>query len=98
MKATLIKVMPLLQHTGVKEQRVYRLDPPLKDYGGQNAHELVLTSAANVMFSGPETYIFPCDLEGEVTNWGELPGSKRGTLDCAGVLRDLGYEIEGGAK
>lgn len=55
--------------------------------------EYVWVSAANVMFSGPETYIFPCDADGEVTDWGELPGSYKGGLDHEEALAEAGYEI-----
>ena len=54
----------------------------------------VLVSAVNVMFSGPETYIFPCDKEGNVLNWGELDGSMRRTLDHEKALRNMGYELK----
>ena len=40
----------------------------------------VVTSAV-CAYSGPETYIFPTDSKGEVTSWGELPGSFQGGLD-----------------
>lgn len=81
----------------VVEQRWFRPDPPLVDaswdYKQQTEHSLVLCSASNVIFSGPETYIFPCDESGEITGWSELDGSKRGVLNCYRVLEDLGYEI-----
>ena len=35
-----------------------------------------VVSASTVMLSGPETYIFQADEAGEVTDWGELPGSE----------------------
>jgi hypothetical protein len=39
-----------------------------------------------------ETYIFPCDSTGKVTNWGELPSSYRGGLDATRALKGAGYE------
>ncbi len=44
-----------------------------------NSH--VVTSAAIAMFTGPETYVFGCDEEGEVADFEELEGSYRGDLD-----------------
>jgi len=42
----------------------------------------VVASAVVPMFgSGPETFLFPCDSEGNVLDWGELPGSFVGGLD-----------------
>ena len=54
----------------------------------------VLVSAVNVMFSGPETYIFPCDKEGNVLNWTDLDGSMRGTLSHEKALHNMGYELK----
>jgi len=60
--------------------------------------EHVWVSGNNVPFSGPETYIFPCDSEGSVSDWGELEGSQRGFIDPDRALKELGYEIvEGGS-
>lgn len=71
---------------------LYRMSPPLLDYDGTE-HEFVAVSATVAPFSGPETYIFPADEEGNVTGWGELPGSCRGTLDIEGVLEGEGYVV-----
>lgn len=70
---------------------LYRVDPPMADDDGTT--EYVVVSAANVPPSGPETYIFAADEDGEVTSWGELYGSFRGGLDHAEALRGAGYEI-----
>ena len=40
-----------------------------------------------------ETYLFAADASGEVTDWCELPGSMRGTLDHSEVFANVGYEI-----
>lgn len=66
---------------------LYRMNPP---YEG---HEHVIVSAVNVPLSGPETYIFPADLNG-IISWSELSGSQRGTLSRAAVLRDIGYNVK----
>ena len=42
-----------------------------------------------------ETYIFPCDAEGEITSLVELETSQKGTLDHEKVLFDAGYKIVG---
>lgn len=75
------------------KQRVYRLSEPLTNYDGQE-YEHVVVSAVVVPYSGPETYIFGSDAEGEILNWTELPGSYRGGLDHAEALRCAGYEIQ----
>lgn len=85
------------QKNGNGQAAVYRLDPPLDitdwDDKVTGTTEHVWVSAAEVMFSGPETYIFACDADGEVTDWGELTGSYRGGLDHAEALRGAGYEV-----
>lgn len=74
--------------------KLFRLSPPLKeeDWDGEiTEHEYVVVSGTHAMFSGPETYIFPSDSEGEVTQWGELNGSFRGDIDIERALRHAGY-------
>lgn len=81
---------------GRGDAAVYKLsDPmPVDRFGDEKQHtDHVVVSAVDVMFSGPETYIFPCDADGKVTSWGELEGSFRGGLDHAEALRGAGYEI-----
>ncbi len=89
--------------TGVSDQRIFMVDPPLE------GHEFVCVSAAGMheindilktqipsMYlpqMEPETYIFPCTPEGNVTSWGELEGSYRGGLSHAQALLNAGYEI-----
>jgi hypothetical protein len=67
--------------------RCYRLTEPL------DGHETVAVSAVVAPFSGPETYIFPCDETGWITAWGELDGSYRGGLDHAAALEAAGYTV-----
>jgi hypothetical protein len=76
---------------------LYRVDPPVtyEDYDKDAAAttEYVIVSAAVVPYSGPETYIFPANASGEVTDWGELDGSYKGGLDHDEALRGAGYEV-----
>lgn len=53
----------------------------------------VVVSAADVLYSGPETYIFPADKEGEVLSWSEIKGSFRGALNHTRALHNAGYEV-----
>lgn len=71
------------------DARMYRLDPPL------DKKSQVLVSAASISDS-TETYIFPCDDDGNVTSWVEMRGSQKDTLSHAKVLSDLGYTVLGG--
>jgi hypothetical protein len=81
------KVNP--SHVG--DQKLYRLDPPLKGWD-DGEYEWVVSSAASPL-GEPEVYLFPADKAGEISDWGELPGSKRGTLDHDEPLEDLGYAV-----
>lgn len=53
----------------------------------------VVVSTADVLYSGPETYIFPVNQDGEVLSWLEIKGSFRGALDHAQALQNAGYEV-----
>lgn len=87
-EATLVKRL-----TGNRgDQHLWRCKPPMKNYEGKE-YEYVITSAAVAMFTGPETYIFPSDKNGEVTDWGELPGSMRGVMDGNAAIRSAGYTV-----
>lgn len=86
MKAT--KIRDLSVGNYVQSCALYRLEPPLEE------HELVVVSAALVPYSGPETYIFPADADGDIASFGELEGSYRGDLSHAVALQGAGYTIE----
>lgn len=62
-----------------------RLPEPVKvtDWDDETKLETrdFVVSAANVMLTGPETYVFPADEDGEVKSWGEVETSRKGTLD-----------------
>ena len=93
--ATLIRVV---RDTARGEQRLYRLSEPLiyKAWDEDEEdieYEHVVVSAADVMFSGPETYIFGSDNQGKILDWGELDGSFRGQLDHAEALWRAGYRV-----
>lgn len=68
------------------EQRLWKLDPPF------NGNEFVITSAV-ITSSEPETLIFAADKSGKVTDWFELSGSIRGSLDHLTCISNLGYAI-----
>lgn len=86
--ATFLKKIDLsVNHGYAVEQRVYVMSPP------HDGADFVLASAANAPYTGPETYLFPCDADGDVTCWGELDGSYRGGLDCDEAIRNAGYKV-----
>ncbi len=85
------------------DARVYELTPPLvvpadhwdTDTAGKS-FRYVIVSAADVVFSGPETYVFPAEKHGDlfdVADWGELEGSFRGALDHERALGYAGYTV-----
>ena len=87
---TATKLKDLTDWNGIAS--VYAVTPPMDGEDGAK-HSHVVVSGVNAMFSGSETYIFPCSETGEVECYMELPGSLRGTLAHADALRGAGYEI-----
>lgn len=79
------------------DARLYRVSPPMAGRSWMSdetaTHDYVVVSAADVMFSGPETYIFPADEDGNVVDWGEVDGSFRGALDHERALHEAGYTV-----
>jgi hypothetical protein len=60
--------------------------------------EYVRVSASNVPRSGPETYIFLANDQGEPINWLECEGSYRGGYDHNEALNGANYKIVGNPK
>jgi len=71
-------------------QKRYNDDGELIDL----AHQYVVVSEASDIISGPETYIFGATETGQVVNYAELGGSRRGSYTHEDVLRALGYELK----
>ena len=78
--------------------RLYRLSHSVQ-WGGNfdgdtsGETEFVIVSAADVPFSGPETYIFPAEAEGNVVDWSEMDGSFRGALDHERAIAASGWKL-----
>lgn len=73
--------------------KVYEVEPPI------NGSKYVWVSALDRAFdtARPETFIFTCDMAGNVTDWMEVrPGSFTGGADIEKALHSAGYEIVGG--
>ena len=83
--ATFIKDMT----TRTATQKLYRMSPP------HEGHEYVAVSCVQSAFDTglPETYLFPADSDGKITDWGELDGSLRGSLDHEEAIRSAGYVV-----
>ena len=78
------------------EAYLYELSEPVTYWEGSyeergETTNFVVVSAATGL-SGPETFIFPADEEGNVVDWTELGGSFRGGLNHDQALRIAGYE------
>lgn len=82
-------------HGWTGDARVYRLSEPVKTCEEGIVTEYVIVSAVDVPFSGTETYIFPAVKEGEVIDWGELPGSLKGTLLHEDAIKAAGWRLKG---
>ncbi len=82
-KATLVKTLDGFRG----DARLYRVDPPLE------GNEFVVVSAV-FAYSGPETYIFPSDADGEIVSWSELEGSLYDCVDHIKALNSAGYLVQ----
>jgi hypothetical protein len=60
----------------------------------RSIHSYVIVSAVDAMFSGPETYIFPANEDGQIQDYGELEGSYRGGFDHVTALEGAGYAVK----
>lgn len=78
------------------EAVAYRLTPPLKSTDWDNDKDredrYIWVSQINVN-SMWETYIFPADKNGKVTDWLELEGSRKGYITPDSLMRELGYTV-----
>lgn len=73
--------------------KLWKLSEPVDSECDNEKTNYVVTSAAIVMFSGPETYIFPADESGNVISWLEMAGSYRGGLDHEQAIENAGWVI-----
>jgi hypothetical protein len=82
----------------VSDQNLYKLSvsvPYDYDYDKERflkKTKYVIVSAVIVLGTGPETFIFPADKNGQILDWGELEGSYRGGLNHDKALRKAGFE------
>lgn len=63
------------------------------EYGDDQLTDYVVVSAVDVPLGGPETYIFPAEVGGQIKSWVELDGSFKGGLDHETALADAGYTV-----
>ena len=66
-------------------------EPFEKDDPPAEKTEFIVVSSVTAIFSGPETFIFPADKEGNCLNWSQLEGSYQGGLDHIKALNNLGF-------
>lgn len=91
------KTATFLAHVGLPEKTKPTHYVAQHHYKCEQGDEVwyVVVSAADVPYSGPETYIFPSNEKGTILKYTELPGSFRGALDHARALRNAGYVVIG---
>lgn len=75
------------------EAYLYRLSHPVRHGDDRTLTEFVIVSAVVALYSGPETFIFAADKDGEVLSWTELDGSYRGGLSHEIALEGAGYSV-----
>lgn len=74
------------------DARLYELSEPIGAGDGESTR-YVIVSAIVMPLTGPETYIFPADKDGEVKHFTELGGSYRGGVSHETALKDAGFSI-----
>lgn len=72
--------------SAVGHRRLFRMSPPL------DGHQYVIASTSTVY--GVETYLFPADSSGEITDWGDLDGSLRGVYEAEACFNSIGYQVQ----
>lgn len=91
-KATVVQVYTRRQlPPNVRQAVLVKLDEPI-EYGDEKTTDHIYVSAAQVG-RDDEVYIFPATGEGEVLDWLELDGSRRGTLSIREVMSEAGYDV-----
>ncbi|MHA2428329.1 MAG: hypothetical protein ACXADB_09925 [Candidatus Hermodarchaeia archaeon] len=74
-------------------QALYRLDGQVGYNADGHTDHVFISSIVAMDHGGPECFIFPADPSGNILNYGELPGSQRGTLDHAVVIAAAGWTL-----
>ena len=77
--------------TFVRELAGWTNDARLYKTDGEPNHVIVSGAWA---YSGPETYIFPANSAGQVTDWAEMEGSFRGEIDHERAIREAGWTLQ----
>lgn len=78
---------------------LFKVNPPIAfsdswDEETLTTEYIVASSLTAAFDTGrPETFLFPTNEEGVILDWGELPGSQRGTTNIDAVLTEAGYEV-----
>ena len=81
-----------IQSKGI--QKLYKLSEPVKDGDGNDTEHVIVSAVSAAFDTGqPETYIFPSDKDGNVTDWGEMEGSYRGGTDHDKAITDAGWSL-----
>lgn len=70
---------------------LYKVTPAMKYKNSKTSY--VIASAASVLFSGEETYLFPATKNGDIKDWGELDGGYKGSLCHKTAFKNAGYKI-----
>jgi hypothetical protein len=84
---TATKVKDLQTHRLMHSSALYRLSDRLKGFD-----YVVVSAVVNPLCY--ETYIFGSDKNGEVLEWGELPGSECYVYSHEKALNNAGYEVK----
>jgi len=68
-----------------KNKQIYALVPPYR------GHYTFVRTSYTSKFTEPETLVFPCDNEGNITEWAELTGIREEVPMHTFLIENMGY-------
>ena len=100
-KATVVQVYSAADLKRAGQAVLVKLDEPVEyGYDDENTTNYLYVSAATIapvvgVYDYPidEVYLFPADRNGDVLDWMELHGSRRGTANIRETLTEAGYDV-----
>jgi hypothetical protein len=75
-------------------RRLYKLSESVETETGETTEYVVISAISRAFDTGrPETFIFPANRKGEITDWQEMKGSIQGVQDFDVAIRNAGWSV-----
>lgn len=98
--ATEVRIGPRKAEHRFGVGRMFWLSEPIRSHRyDEDSNEFpvsysTILVSATIVDGKPETYIFGCGPYGDICDYSELSGSRKGTLDHVDTLRRAGWEVK----